>query len=158
METVKTELKEALRSKESFEIQVLELEEQVADLQDQTEAALGAEEMVENLTEKNLNLEEKVNQLTETVADLEALHDVNDQLQESAKELEMELRDDLQQSQTIIQNVLLFLYHDSMTNMNECNYTYYFEDCSRAGCHDGNSCGFELYHSQVSRSCSKNDR
>ncbi|XP_035714495.1 dynactin subunit 1 isoform X3 [Folsomia candida] len=106
LETVKTELKEALRSKESFEIQVLELEEQVADLQDQTEAALGAEEMVENLTEKNLNLEEKVNQLTETVADLEALHDVNDQLQESAKELEMELRDDLQQSQTIIQNTV----------------------------------------------------
>lgn len=105
LENMKAELKESNRLKDSFELQVLELEEQVADLQEQTEAALGAEEMVENLTEKNLNLEEKVNQLAEAVADLEALQDVNDQLQESAKELEMELRDDLQQSKTIIQNV-----------------------------------------------------
>ncbi len=105
-DTLKVELKEVTRTKDSLELQLLELEEQIADLQEQTEAALGAEEMVENLTEKNLNLEEKVNQLIEAVADLEALQDVNDQLQESAKELEMELRDDLQKSQTIIQNVM----------------------------------------------------
>jgi len=61
--------------------------------------------MVENLTEKNLNLEEKVGQLAEAVADLEALQDINDQLQESAKELEMELREDLQQAQITNQNV-----------------------------------------------------
>lgn len=105
LDTLKVELKETTRIKDSLEHQLLELEEQIADLQEQTEAALGAEEMVENLTEKNLNLEEKVNQMTEAIADLEALQDVNDQLQESAKELEMELRDDLQQSQIIIQNV-----------------------------------------------------
>ena len=34
------------------------------------DVALGAEEMVENLTEKNLQLEEELNQLTETVTDL----------------------------------------------------------------------------------------
>lgn len=61
--------------------------------------------MVENLTEKNLNLEEKVGQLAEAVADLEALQDVNDQLQESAKELEMELREELQHAIMANQNV-----------------------------------------------------
>ena len=105
LETLKAELKETTRAKDSFELQVLELEEQVADLEEQKEAALGAEEMVETLTLRNLDLESKVKQLNETVAELEALQDVNDQLQESAKELEMELRDDLQQSHIIIQNV-----------------------------------------------------
>ena len=64
--------------------------------------------MVENLTEKNLNLEEKVAQLTEAVQDLEALQDINEQLQESSKELEMELRDDLQHAQVTIQNVCIY--------------------------------------------------
>jgi len=97
MENLQTEVKELRRSKEKFEALCKELEEQVEDLQEQNDAALGAEEMVENLTVKNLNLEEKVAQLTEAVADLEALQDVNDQLQESSKELEMELREELQQ-------------------------------------------------------------
>lgn len=98
-------MKELSRAKERLEIQVLELEEFVSELQEQTEAALGAEEMVESLIEKNLNLEEKVSKLAEAVADLEALQDVNDQLQESAKEMEMELRDELQQALIINQNV-----------------------------------------------------
>lgn len=97
-ETLRTEVKELSRTKERLETRLGELEAQVTDLQERNDAALGAEEMVENLTVKNLNLEEKVGQLTEAVADLEALQDVNDQLQESAKELEMELRDDLQQA------------------------------------------------------------
>jgi len=107
-ETMKSEVKELSRAKERLELQVLELEELVSELQEQTEAALGAEEMVENLTEKYLNLEEKVSQLAEAVADLEALQDVNDQLQESSKEMEMELRDDLQQALIINQNVCKF--------------------------------------------------
>ena len=53
----------------------------------QVDAALGAEEMVETLTDRNLNLEERVTELLETVADLEAINDMNDQLQENAREL-----------------------------------------------------------------------
>ncbi len=73
--------------------------------------------MVENLTEKNLNLEETVAQLAEGVADLEALQDINDQLQESAKELEMELREELQQSQITTQNV----YYITLATMHANN-------------------------------------
>ncbi|ODN04996.1 Dynactin subunit 1 [Orchesella cincta] len=105
-EALRTEVKELSRTKERLEARLEELEAQVTDLQERNDAALGAEEMVENLTVKNLNMEEKVAQLTEAVADLEALQDVNDQLQESAKELEMELRDDLQQAIITNQNII----------------------------------------------------
>ncbi|CAG7835265.1 unnamed protein product [Allacma fusca] len=105
-ESFKAELVELQRCKERFETRCMDLEAQITDLHEQNDAALGAEEMVEQLTEKNLNLEEKVAQLTEAVQDLEALQDINEQLQESSKELEMELRDDLQQSQAINKNIL----------------------------------------------------
>lgn len=44
----------------------------------QVDAALGAEEMVEQLGIQKLTLEEKVKELEEAVADLEALQDIND--------------------------------------------------------------------------------
>ncbi|NXY38818.1 DCTN1 protein, partial [Pomatorhinus ruficollis] len=61
----------------------------------QVDAALGAEEMVETLTERNLDLEEKVRELRETVGDLEAMNEMNDELQENARETELELREQL---------------------------------------------------------------
>ena len=45
--------------------------------------ALGAEEMVEKLTDKNLELEEEIEKLQETVQDLEALRELNEELEES---------------------------------------------------------------------------
>ena len=59
------------------------------------DAALGAEEMVENLTTKNLTLEERIKELEEAVSDLEAISDMNEQLQEGTRELELELREEL---------------------------------------------------------------
>uniref|UniRef100_A0A673HQ17 Dynactin subunit 1 n=1 Tax=Sinocyclocheilus rhinocerous TaxID=307959 RepID=A0A673HQ17_9TELE len=61
----------------------------------QVDAALGAEEMVETLTERNLDLEEKVRELRETVSDLEAINEMNDELQENSRETELELREQL---------------------------------------------------------------
>lgn len=51
--------------------------------------------MVETLTERNLDLEEKVRELRETVSDLEAINEMNDELQENARETELELREQL---------------------------------------------------------------
>ena len=51
--------------------------------------------MIEQLTEQNLDLEARVIELRETIADLEAINEVNDQLQESAREEERELRQTL---------------------------------------------------------------
>ncbi|XP_011702864.1 PREDICTED: dynactin subunit 1 isoform X2 [Wasmannia auropunctata] len=95
MDQKKSEILELGRTKEKLSSRVEEMEHQIADLQEQVDAALGAEEMVEMLGEKKMALEEKVAELEEAVADLEALQDMSDQLAESSKELELELREEL---------------------------------------------------------------
>ena len=47
--------------------------------------------MIEQLTELNLELKTKIAELRETIYDLEAINDVNDQLQEAARDEEREL-------------------------------------------------------------------
>jgi dynactin 1 len=47
----------------------------------QVDAALGAEEMVQQVADSELTLEEHVKDLEEAVADLEALQGMNEQLQ-----------------------------------------------------------------------------
>ncbi|XP_015111806.1 dynactin subunit 1 isoform X2 [Diachasma alloeum] len=91
----KSEILELGRTKEKLSARVEEMEHQIADLQEQVDAALGAEEMVEMLGERKMALEERVAQLEEAVSDLEQLQDMSDQLAESSKELELELREEL---------------------------------------------------------------
>ncbi|XP_051504539.1 dynactin subunit 1-like isoform X3 [Myxocyprinus asiaticus] len=87
---------DALRSqKEKLQEEMKMAERTIDELKEQVDAALGAEEMVETLTERNLDLEEKVRELRETVADLEAINEMNDELQENARETELELREQL---------------------------------------------------------------
>merc|ERR1712223_1911900 len=72
-----------------------ELESTISDLQEQVDAALGAEEMVENLTTKCLDLEDKLNAVVEEKQGLETLHEMDEELQENLREAEIELREDL---------------------------------------------------------------
>ncbi|VVC37313.1 Hypothetical protein CINCED_3A019391 [Cinara cedri] len=83
------------KSNEKLTARVEELVSQVNDLHEQVDAALGAEELVELLGQQKLNLEDKVAELEEAVNDLEAIQDINDQLQEDSRELEMQLREEL---------------------------------------------------------------
>ncbi|KAK3872406.1 hypothetical protein Pcinc_022506 [Petrolisthes cinctipes] len=106
LEAKKTELTEQSRAKDKLGARVTQLEQTIVDIQEQVDAALGAEEMVETLTDRNLNLEERVTELMETVADLEAINDMNDQLQENARELELELREELDMANARIREVL----------------------------------------------------
>ncbi|VEN45973.1 unnamed protein product [Callosobruchus maculatus] len=78
----KSEITELGKTKEKLSARVEEMEQQIADLQEQVDAALGAEEMVVILGEQKLTLEEKVAQLQDEVTELEALQDMNDQLVE----------------------------------------------------------------------------
>merc|ERR1712223_329613 len=66
-----------------------ELESTISDLQEQVDAALGAEEMVENLTTKCLDLEDKLNAVVEEKQDLETLHEMDEELQENLREQNM---------------------------------------------------------------------
>ncbi|XP_069679025.1 dynactin subunit 1 isoform X4 [Periplaneta americana] len=91
----KSEVAELARIKEKLSTRVEEMEHQIADLQEQVDAALGAEEMVQQLADSKLTLEERVKDLEEAVADLEALQDMNEQLQEGSRELEVELREEV---------------------------------------------------------------
>ncbi|XP_056616917.1 dynactin subunit 1 isoform X2 [Triplophysa dalaica] len=87
---------DALRSQnEKLQEEMKMAEKTIDELKEQVDAALGAEEMVEMLTERNLDLEEKVRELRETVTDLEAINEMNDELQENARETELELREQL---------------------------------------------------------------
>uniref|UniRef100_A0A3Q1EJS8 Dynactin subunit 1 n=1 Tax=Acanthochromis polyacanthus TaxID=80966 RepID=A0A3Q1EJS8_9TELE len=93
MEKKNVELDTLRSQKEKLQEEMTVGEKTIDELKEQVDAALGAEEMVETLTERNLDLEEKVRELRETVTDLEAINEMNDELQENARETELELRE-----------------------------------------------------------------
>ncbi|KAM9355335.1 dynactin subunit 1 isoform 1-T1 [Pholidichthys leucotaenia] len=93
MEKKDVELDSVRGQKEKLQEEMAGAEKTIDELKEQVDAALGAEEMVETLTERNLDLEEKVRELRETVTDLEAINEMNDELQENARETELELRE-----------------------------------------------------------------
>ncbi|XP_069601171.1 dynactin subunit 1 isoform X1 [Ranitomeya imitator] len=95
LEKKNTELEGLRQQKEKLQEEASQTERTIDELKEQVDAALGAEEMLETLTERNLDLEEKVRELRETVNDLEAINEMNDELQENARETELELREQL---------------------------------------------------------------
>lgn len=60
IETKTSEVNELQQTKEKLSIKIDELETQLIDLHEQVDAALGADEMVEQLAEKKMELEDKV--------------------------------------------------------------------------------------------------
>ncbi|XP_058472370.1 dynactin subunit 1 isoform X7 [Solea solea] len=93
MEKKNVELDSLRSQKEKLQEEMSAAEKTIDELKEQVDAALGAEEMVETLTERNLDLEEKVREMREMVTDLEAINEMNDELQENARETELELRE-----------------------------------------------------------------
>lgn len=80
---------------ELAEAKLAHSEEQVEDLKQQLDDALGAEDLLEDLTERNLQMSEKMEEMRATIDDLEALKELNDELEENhvetEKQLEMEI-------------------------------------------------------------------
>merc|ERR1719357_1033768 len=64
------DLAEKAKENDKLSKQVDQMEQTISDLQEQVDAALGAEEMVENLTTKCLDLEDRVKEVLEERADL----------------------------------------------------------------------------------------
>ncbi|KAB0342076.1 hypothetical protein FD754_019002 [Muntiacus muntjak] len=95
MEKKNQELEVVRQQRERLQEELSQAERTTDELKEQVNAALGGEEMVETLTDRNLDLEEKVRKLKETVGDLEAINELNDELQENARETELELREQL---------------------------------------------------------------
>lgn len=67
----------------------------VEDLRQQLDTALGAEEMIEELTEKNFSLSEQVQDLRSVVEDLESLREVNDELEINHTETERQMQEEI---------------------------------------------------------------
>ena len=71
---------------------------------------MGSVQMIESLTEQNLDLETKIVKLEETIADLEEMNEVNDQILEGIREEEKELRQNLDMAESRIREARLELY------------------------------------------------
>ncbi|XP_065071441.1 dynactin subunit 1-like [Rhopilema esculentum] len=89
------QLSEISAERDKLQSRLQVAEESIDELKEQVDTALGAEEMVETLTDKNLALEEEIDKLQETVADLEALRDLNEELEENHLQTEHDLREEL---------------------------------------------------------------
>jgi dynactin 1 len=74
----------------------------VEDLRQQLDNALGAEDMIEDLTEKNMSQAEEIEELRATIEDLEALKELNDELEINHLETEKEMQEEIDFKETII--------------------------------------------------------
>ncbi|KAG0319602.1 hypothetical protein BG000_003828 [Podila horticola] len=66
--------------------------QQEEDLKQRLDDAVGAEDMIEQLSEKNIALGEKIEEMQSTIVDLEALKELNDELEENHSETEKQLQ------------------------------------------------------------------
>ncbi|KAI6012667.1 dynein associated protein-domain-containing protein [Pisolithus orientalis] len=77
---------------ESTLIKLSNAETQIEDLKSQLDVALGAEDMVLHLTERTIQYTEKIEEMRITIEDLEALKELNDELEENHVEAEKVLQ------------------------------------------------------------------
>ncbi|CEP07590.1 hypothetical protein, partial, partial [Parasitella parasitica] len=78
----------------------------VDDLKMQLDDALGAEDLVDQLTERNLSLTEKLDELSATVDDLEALKELADELEENHVETEKQLQAEIDHRDMLLREQL----------------------------------------------------
>lgn len=67
----------------------------VEDLRQQLDNALGAEDIIEDLSERNMTLSEQVKELQAVIDDLESLKEINDELEANHVQNEKELQEEL---------------------------------------------------------------
>ncbi|KAF9870506.1 dynactin ro-3 [Colletotrichum karsti] len=74
----------------------------VEDLRQQLDNALGAEDMIEDLTERNMSMSEQIDELKAVIEDLENLKEVNDELEINHVQNEKEMQEDLDFKDSVI--------------------------------------------------------
>lgn len=74
----------------------------IEDLRQQLDGALGAEEMIEELTEKNFSLNQQIQNLRSVVDDLENLKEVNDELDLNHTETEKQMQEEIDYQQGLL--------------------------------------------------------
>ncbi|CAF0855330.1 unnamed protein product [Rotaria sordida] len=94
-ETLEHKVKILTKENENTKTDITTMQTTIADLKEQVDTCLGAQQMVDILTTKNLSLEDQVRELQETVDNLESLCDMDKEMEEHAKELEHDLRQNI---------------------------------------------------------------
>jgi dynactin 1 len=74
----------------------------VEDLRQQLDNALGAEDMIEDLTERNMSMSEQLEELKAVIDDLENLKEINDELEANHVQNERELQEELDFRDSVI--------------------------------------------------------
>jgi dynactin 1 len=77
-------------------------EASVEDLRQQLDNALGAEDMIEELTERNMSMSEQIEELKAAIEDLESLKEVNDELEINHVETEKEMQEEIDFKESVI--------------------------------------------------------
>lgn len=74
----------------------------VEDLRQQLDTALGAEDMIEDLTERNMSMSEQIEELRAVIEDLESLKEINDELEINHVQNEKEMQEELDFKDSVI--------------------------------------------------------
>ncbi|THW69203.1 hypothetical protein D6D25_01051 [Aureobasidium pullulans] len=81
---------------------LLATEADLDDIRQQLDAAMGAEDMIEELTERNMTMQEKIDDLELVIEDLENLKELNDELEINHVEAEKQMQEEIDFKDTII--------------------------------------------------------
>lgn len=87
---------------EAIKERLAQSEAVVDDLRQQLDTALGAEDMIEDLTERNMGLSEQMEELRAVVEDLESLKEINDELEANHVQNEKEMQEELDFRDSVI--------------------------------------------------------
>ncbi|KAJ2334749.1 hypothetical protein GGI00_001704, partial [Coemansia sp. RSA 2681] len=93
---------EQLDEHDALKKRLLVAEAHVEDLKERLDDALGAEEMIETLTVRNLDLNHKVEELQSAVENLEALCEVNNEMEDARADDEKVLRAEIERLTVVI--------------------------------------------------------
>ncbi|KAL0940868.1 CAP-Gly domain-containing protein [Colletotrichum truncatum] len=105
IKTLEDDLQEFGVVKEQFEAakdKLAQSETAVEDLRQQLDNALGAEDMIEDLTERNMSMSEQIEELKAVIEDLENLKEVNDELEINHVQNEKEMQEELDFKDSVI--------------------------------------------------------
>ncbi|GAC93248.1 hypothetical protein PHSY_000812 [Pseudozyma hubeiensis SY62] len=106
LERENTELIELNATNDSLLPELENAESMIEDLKLQLDDALGAQDLVEQLTERNLQLSDLVKKLRDEIEEHETIAEINNELEEQHTINEKELRDEIDMSESRIRDLL----------------------------------------------------
>ncbi|KAM3084378.1 hypothetical protein ACMFMF_001737 [Clarireedia jacksonii] len=87
---------------EAVKEKLAQSEASIEDLRQQLDNALGAEDMIEELTDRNMSMSEQIEELKATIEDLESLKELNDELEINHVETEKEMQEEIDFKESVI--------------------------------------------------------